>query len=508
METKTKQVFWGTRFGFILAAMGMAIGTGNIWRFPRMVAENGGGSFLIGWAIFLFVWALPLVMVEVIMGRKTRSGTVGSFRSFVGEKFTWMGPFITIIVMGLTFYYSVVVGWTIKYFVLAVQGAFEKGVDSNLLWETFYTNPKETIFYHFLAIGLAGVVVYMGINRGIEKLSKIVLPLLFILLILTCIRSLTLDGALDGVIFMFTPDWAYLAKADTWMQAISQSAWSVGAGWGLYATYAIYTKPKEDIAQNSLTAGLGNNSIELLAGLTVIPAIFALAPSSDYIAQATSSGNTGLIFVYLVELMTNMPGTYIFGIGFFGSLVFAAITTLVALVEVITRNISDLGLKRNQAILITVLISFVFGIPSAVNMTFFNNQDWVWGMALLLSCLFYAFAAIRYGLEKMRDEINEVSDIKVNQGWIWCIKYCIPSLFVIVVGWWLYQSVTWYPDSWWLPFEEFNVGTIVLQLAIVLIFVALTTNWIKRRLRVSVIEEGLEENIATGSTDNKSQEVI
>jgi NSS family neurotransmitter:Na+ symporter len=501
-----KQVLWGTRIGFILAAMGMAIGTGNIWRFPRMVAENGGGSFLIGWAIFLFLWSLPLIMVEIVIGRKTRSGTGGSFRQFIGEKFTWMGPLITLVVLGLTCYYSVVVGWTFKYFGLAIQGAFQQGVDSNSLWEAFSTNSVQTIFFHFLAIGLAGVVVYIGINRGIEKLSKIVLPLLFLLLIFTCIRALTLDGAWEGVAFMFTPDWNYLGRAETWMQALSQSAWSVGAGWGLYATYAIYTRQREDIAQNALTAGLGNNSIELLAGLTIIPAIFALAPSADYITQATSAGNTGLIFVYLVDLMISMPGTYIFAIAFFGSLAFAAITTLVALVELVTRNFSDLGLKRGRAIVITVVVCFVFGIPSAMSMTFFNNQDWVWGVLLLLSCLFYSIAAIRYGVEKMRNEINEVSDIKVNRWWVFSIKYCIPTLFVIVIGWWLYQAITWYPETWWLPFEEFNVGTIVFQLAIVLVIIFLANNWIKRKLRLSVLEEGLEEKVEIDQSNNKAKE--
>jgi neurotransmitter:Na+ symporter, NSS family len=485
---KNNQVLWATRLGFVLAAMGMAVGTGNIWRFPRMVVEHGGGSFLIGWAIFLFLWSLPLIMVEIFIGRKTRMGTTGSFRQFIGEKFTWMGPLITIIVMGIAFYYSVVVGWTFKYLLLAVQGAFREGVDSNLLWTTFTTNPTETITYHFLAIFLAGLVVYMGVNKGIERTAKILLPLLFVLLIFTAIRSLTLDGDLAGVTFMFTPDWAYLGRAETWIQALSQSAWSVGAGWGLYATYAIYTKQKEDIAQSSVTAGLGNNSVELLAALTIIPAVFALSPSPEYMDQAMSSGNTGLTFIYMVEVIMNMPGTYIFGIAFFGALAFAAISSLIAMVELVTRNFSDLGLTRNKAIILAVCIIFVLGIPSAISMSVFNNQDWVWGVLLLLSCFLYSYAAIRYGVEKMRDEINEVSDIKINRWWVWSIKYCIPTLFVIVTGWWLYQAITWYPGSWWLPFGEANVGTIVVQLAVALIVIFLATFWIKRRLRSSVKE--------------------
>ncbi|MFJ7726894.1 sodium-dependent transporter [Neobacillus sp. NPDC097160] len=489
---KNNQVIWSSRIGFILAAMGMAVGTGNIWRFPRMVAEHGGGSFLIGWAVFLFLWSLPLIMVEIFIGRRTRTGTIGSFRKFVGEKFTWFGPFITIVLIGITFYYSVVVGWTFKYFFLALKGTFTSKVDSQKIWDGFTASPIEPVFYHLLAIGISGLVVYIGVTKGIERMSKIFLPLLFLLMIFTAIRSITLPGAMEGLAYMFTPQWEYLAKASTWIQALSQSAWSVGAGWGLYATYAIYTKKGDDIAQNSLTAGLGNNSVELLAGMTIIPAIFALAPSPEYIAQATSSGNTGITFIYMVELINVMPQKYLFGIAFFAALAFAAFTSLVAMVELVTRNISDHGVKRNKAIIFTVIAIFLGGIPSAVNMSFFNNQDWVWGVGLLISCFLYAFAAIKYGVEKMKEEINEVSFIKINSWWVYSIKYFIPILFVIVTGWWLYQATTWYPDTWWKPFEEANVGTIVFQLIIAFLIIPFMLRF-KHKWRSSVIEEGLSE---------------
>lgn len=465
-----------------------------------MVAEHGGGSFLIGWAIFLFVWSLPLIMVEIFIGRRTRMGTMGSFGEFIGKQFAWFGPIITIVLAGITFYYSVVVGWTFKYFILALQGTFAEKIDSAAQWENFTSHPAEPVIYHFIAASLCGLVVFIGITKGIERMSKIFLPLLFLLLIFTAVRSITLPGAMEGLSYMFTPQWEYLGKASTWLQALSQSAWSVGAGWGLYATYAIYTKKRDDIAQNSLTAGLGNNSVELLAGLTIIPAIFALAPSQEYITQATSSGNTGLTFIYMVELLSVMPQAYFFGIAFFGALAFAAFTSLVAMVELITRNLSDYGIRRNKAIVLTVVLIFLGGIPSAINMKIFNNQDWVWGVALLLSCFLYAYAAIKYGVERMRDEINEVSFIKINKWWVYSIKYLIPALFVIVTGWWLYQGVAWYPDTWWKPFEEFNVGTIFLQLGItfLLAFVLLRFN---KRLRSSVKEEGLNDQETPISTN-------
>lgn len=489
---KEKQIVWASRIGFILAAMGMAIGTGNIWRFPRMVAMNGGGSFLIGWAIFLLVWSLPLIMVEVLIGRKTRMGTVGSFRAFVGEKYAWMGGMITWVAMWIAFYYSVVVGWTLKYLALALMGEFKSGIDTQKLWDTFTANATETIGFHLLSITLCGFILFKGINSGIERISKIFLPLLFVMLIFTTVFVLQMDGAIQGVTFMFTPDWTYLGKAETWLQALSQSAWSTGAGWGLYATYAIYTRKKEDIAQNALTAGLGNNSVELLAGLTIIPAIFILSPSQEYMNQAMSSDNTGLTFVYMVNVFSTMPGGYWFGIAFFFALAFAAITSLMALVEFVVRNLSDLGLPRKKAILTASIITFAFGIPSAVSMDFFGNQDWVWGIGLLFSAFFYYFVAVKYGVERIRDEINEVSDIHVGRLWVWSIKYCIPVIFIIFLGWWIYQSITWYPDTWWSPFEVSSVGTIALQLGIGFAVVWLSRSWVRRQLRCSAQDEGLE----------------
>lgn len=487
---KENQVVFSTRIGFILAAMGMAVGTGNIWRFPRMVAEHGGGSFLIGWALALFLFALPLIMVEIFIGRKTRMGTIGSIGKLLGKKFAWFGPMIFIVLAGLTFYYSVVVGWTFKYFILALTNGFAS--DAAAQWESFSTAGTEPVIYHLIAATLCGVVVFIGVQKGIERVSKIFLPLLFLLLIFTAIRSLTLPGAIEGLSYMFTPQWEYLGKATTWLEGLSQAAWSVGAGWGLYATYAIYTRKRDDIAQGALTAGLGNNSVELLAGMTIIPAIFALAPTQEYIDAATGSGNTGLTFIYMVELIKTMPGSYIFGVAFFGALAFAAFTSLMAMVELITRNLSDYGIKRNKAIVLTVLFVFLGGVPSAISMKVFNNQDWVWGVGLLLSCFLYAYAATKYGLNKMRDEINEVSFVRIGSWWIHTIKFAIPIMLVIVIGWWIYQGISWYPDTWWLPFEEFNVGTIVLQLGIALLITPLILK-LNGRLRSSVQEEGVVE---------------
>ncbi len=276
---------WGSRWGFIAASIGMAIGTGNIWRFPRVAASNGGGPFIIAWTVALFVWGIPLLMSEMVIGKKTGYGAIGAFRDYVGEKFTWMGSWIVAVCLLIMFYYSVVMGWCMKYFTLAVSGVFKSGmttIETEAIWNTFTTTPSQTIFFHLISMIVAGLIIYKGVNDGIEKASKIMIPTLFILMAVALVRAVTLPGAVKGLEYLFNPDFSQLANPEIWLQAFTQCAWSTGAGWGFIITYAVYTKEKEDIPCNCMIMGFGNNVGALLAGMTVMSAIFALSPSQEF----------------------------------------------------------------------------------------------------------------------------------------------------------------------------------------------------------------------------------
>jgi NSS family neurotransmitter:Na+ symporter len=296
-----------SRIGFIAAAVAMAVGTGNIWRFPRMAAQYGGGVFVLVYILALFLWSAPLLMVEMAIGRNTRLGPIGGFRDFVGEKFTWMGGWMVAICLLITFYYAVITGWCAKYFILALQGKFKPGVDTATLWNNFLHNPWQNIFYQAVAIGLCGLIIYRGIQKGIERINKILVPSLFVFLIIAAVRAVTLPGATLGLRYLFVPDWSKLAEPATWLQAFTQSAWSTGAGCGLMLTYAVYISKKDDIPQNALITGLGDNSAALLAGLAVIPTIFALTPDLA-VARASLSDNMGLTFISLAGLFPRMKG--------------------------------------------------------------------------------------------------------------------------------------------------------------------------------------------------------
>src|SRR5699024_989360 len=293
----TGEVF-KSRFTFVAAAVGMAVGTGNLWRFPRVVGEWGGGSFLIALVVANLVWAVPLLMAESLLGSKSRLGTVGAFRDFMGRKFAWLGGFMGFITIGILFYYSVVCGWALRYLVYALSGKFGgDNVDTTAIWENFSGSPVQTIGFHAIAILSVGYVVYRGLQGGFEALLKIIIPALFVVLVILFIRAVTLPGASEGLRYMFVPEWSRLGEADVWLQAFTQMAFSTGAGWGLYLTYAVYMRKREDMAINAGIVCASNLFASLMAGAAILCTVFSLR-SIEYATEAASAGNQGLAFIY------------------------------------------------------------------------------------------------------------------------------------------------------------------------------------------------------------------
>ena len=185
---------FGNRFTFIAAGIGMAVGAGNIWRFPRVAAEFGGGTFLLVLLLANLVWAIPLLAAETLIGRKSRLGTVGAIRDFMGRKYTWVGAWVGVVTLGILFYYTVIAGWGFRYLAYSVTGTIGKGVDSQALWDGFINSPAQTILFEAIAVVFMVIIVYRGLKGGIEKVLQITLPALFIVLIILMIRALTLPG--------------------------------------------------------------------------------------------------------------------------------------------------------------------------------------------------------------------------------------------------------------------------------------------------------------------------
>jgi len=475
---------WSSRVGFILASMGMAFGAGNIWRFPRVVAANDGGPFLIAFFVATIVWAVPMLMIEMIMGKTTRQGTIGAFKKFVGPRSTWMGAWIGFCCIFIMFYYSVVTGWAIRYLTYGVTGVIRKGIDSEALWKHFTGSPEQTILFHFIAIGIAAFIIIGGVQKGLERANKIIVPSIIVLLAILMVWVLTKPHAVEGLEYLFRPNLAGLLKAKVWLNAFTQAAWSVGAGWGLMLTYAVYMSDRDDIGANSFVIALADAGSSLLAAMGILPLVFAVSPSRDVALQALQSGDTGLTFIYLAKFFPNLPaGSLLAGL-FFLALAISALASLLSMVELAVLNLGDFGINRRKAALITAAVAFILGIPSAWNISFQDNQDMVWGVGLLISGIFFAYAVYKNGIDNVRGMINESSWIHVGKWFNWCV-IAIPVIFIIIFGWWVFQAVTWYPDSWWNPWKKLSPGTMVLQWSLLIIAVILLNKWFSQKIRLT-----------------------
>ncbi|MDG1534014.1 MAG: sodium-dependent transporter [Candidatus Thalassarchaeaceae archaeon] len=405
------------RLGLIFATIGAAIGTGNIWRFPRMVGANGGGSFLVPWVIFLFLWSVPLIIAEFALGKRSRTGTVGTFRIFAGKRFAWMGLWTAWISTAIGFYYAVVTGWCLNYFQAAIRGGLSNDVDTVEVWNSFLQAPEQVIFFQAIAVVITLLAIWNG-AKAIEKVNVFLMVSLFVLLFAALFLAFVMDlddGSLDGFVYMFSIQPEYLAQPETWINGLSQSAWSCSAGMGMAITYSVYMRKDEDTTLNAATMCLANNSISIIAGLTVMMAVFAVV---DDPLSAVSGGSSAITFLVLPEVFAQAPGGPVVQLAmvtmFFLALSFAALTSMISTVELCVRNFVDHGIERPQAVGFTTLAIFLFGLPSAmlwIRMDpgtgvafpqFLEVQDHIWGYGLMFSGLFIAYSIWKYGWNRYR----------------------------------------------------------------------------------------------------------
>lgn len=496
--TDSQQPQFSSRWGLILSVLGIAVGTGNIWRFPRIAAQNAGddgaGAFLFAWILFLFIWSVPLIIAEYALGKKGRMGVVGAFARLAGEKYTWMGGFVGFVAAAIMFYYSVVAGWCIYYFVHTVTTPLPMSAESaSAVWDTFQGGIGP-IGFHALAMGIGAFVVIRGIS-AIEKANRFLIPALLAIVVIAVVRTLTLDGAMDGVRFLFTPSWETLANPRLWLEALTQNAWDTGAGWGLILTYACYMQAKHGAVKNAFITGVGNNTVSLLSAIVIFGTVFAILGQNmgdaDILAVMQTSGpaSTGLTFQWMPQLFAQMGFGRLLAAMFFLGLSFAAFSSLISMIELSTRIVVDAGVSRPQAVGGVCLLGFVLGVPSAMNLDIFANQDFVWGVGLMLCGAFVAFAVMRYGLPRFRTEIIDSVEGDWNAGPVWdfIISKVVPTLAIVLLGWWFYLSATVYaPDTWYNPLDPFSVMTILVQWGIILGAFFALNKWLARRTLANV----------------------
>jgi len=472
---------FSSRWGLIVASLGMAVGAGNIWRFPRVAAQHGGGAFMLAWLVALFCWSIPLLIIEFSWGKKSRSGPIGAFIRQAGARWGWAGGFVAVGCTAIMFYYAVVTGWCLYYFFRHAFVGLEAGAVEGE-WQQFAGSGWALVFLA-VALSVAVAVVLLGVRRGIERVCKVLVPSLFVLLVVAAARALMLPGAAAGLEHLFRPNFHLLLDHQVWLEAFSQSAWSTGAGWGLYLVYAGYARKREDVVLNSFITGLGNNAASLLAALAIIPTIFALLPAAEATA-VVASGNEGLAFVWIPRLFLggDILGGGVLLLVFFAALSVAALSSLIAMVELGVRTLMDLGLTRNRAAAVVALLGFGLGAPSALSTGVFKNQDWVWGLGLLVSGALFAAGTIFCGAGRLRREINAGTDGARLYGWFDMLVYAvIPTAFVSMLGWWFYQASVWDPGGWLNPLGKFSAGTCLVQWGAVLVILILANRWLYSR---------------------------
>lgn len=476
---------FSNRWGIVLASLGMAIGAGNLWRFPRLAGQYGG-SFIILWILFLLVWSIPILLAEFSIGKKYQKGVIGAFAETLGKKYTWVGFFITACTLFICFYYAVVTSWGLQYLGFSLKNAYREINDQplsrvmektpdffNTHWHQVSNGNMITVLLYALVVIAGTYLLVKGIQKGLEKANKILIPSLFVLLILITVIALNMENGTKGLEYMFTIDVKLFSEPKIWIEALSQSAWSTGAGWGLMMTISSYSRKREDVTLNTFIGAFGNNTASLMAAMAILPAVFAISQSDAQAVEYLQSGNQALTFTIIPKLFATVPGGYFLSIIFFLAFFLAAFSSLLPMLELFIRNIRDLGISRNAAATRAAIFTIVFALPSAWYLDFFNNQDWVWGIGLIISGLFFVFAALKNGVLKFKKNfIDEDSDYKVpNLYFVACMSFNV-VLGIVLIYWWMSQGYSQYPwfDQYgnWNFFDVYSNATIITQWVIVL----------------------------------------
>ncbi len=494
----TKVEEFSSRWGIVLASLGMAIGAGNLWRFPRLAGQYGG-TFLILWLVFLIVWSIPLLLAEFSIGKKYKKGVIGSFTSLAGKNFAWGGFFITVCTLAIAFYYSVVTGWALRYLGLSIENVWasisgaptisnklvtEPGLLDNF-WASIHTGSPTTVVLHIFAVLLGIFVLFRGVQKGLERANRILIPTLFFLLIIIAAIALNMKNGIRGIEYMFAVDIAKFSDPRIWLEALSQSAWSTGAGWGLLMTISSYSRQKEDVTLNTFIGAFGNNTASLLAGLAILPAVFALAATEAEAVTFLESGNYALTFTIIPKLFAEIPGGAYLSLIFFLAFFMAAFSSLLPMLELFLRNLGDLGLSRISASVRVAIFCIVFGLPSAWWLDVFNNQDWVWGLGLIISGWLIMFAVVRYGPGRFKKEFIDVdSDFIVSAKYFKIFMYLNLFIAVFLLYWWMSQGYSenpWFKEGKWNVIDVYSNASVVTQWLIVIFVGILINNFLYKK---------------------------
>lgn len=443
---KTRE-HWGSRLGFILAAAGSAVGLGTLWKFPYVTGDNGGGLFVLTYLFCTFFIGIPLFMAELVLGRRAQRGAVGVFIALsknanAWKVVGWLGVASSFLIMT---YYSVVAGYGLNYLLMSLNQFYLNRSPQEIvqIYDTLVASGDISVFWHFVFTALTVAVVYPGVRHGIEYWSRFMTIGLLVMLIGLCAYSATLAGFGDAVQFLFYPDLARF-KPSSALEALGLAFFTLSLGQGIMLTYGSYMRRSEDIPQTGFIIGSTVVGVAVLAGLMIFPIIFTFG-------MEVQAGQ-GLAFKTLPFLFGQMRGALLISTTFFILLVFTALTSSVALVEVVSANLIDLmGWSRKKAVLIVGASCFLCGIPSALagshtlfaNWTFLYGKNFSTTVDALVSVWLLPIGGLGIALfsgwvldrEECREEFCSGTFMHwLWRPWIFSIRWIVPiAIFIILL---------------------------------------------------------------------------
>lgn len=431
-----------SKLGFVLAASGSAVGLGNIWRFPYLAAKYGGGTFLLIYLVLAVTFGFTLMTAEISIGRKTGLSAIGAFKS-LDRRFGFVGVLAAAVPIIIFPYYSVIGGWVVKYFSVFVSGGVEKAAGDTYFTD-FISGTFEPIGWFFLFMAVTSLIVLCGVEKGIEKVSKFMMPVLVVLTVIIAVYSLTLDGAMEGLVYYIKPHMADVS-AKTILAAMGQLFYSMSLAMGIMITYGSYMKKENNLESSVRQIDLFDTGIAFLAGLMIIPAVFAFSGGD----RSALNAGPGLMFMTLPKVFAGMKFGGVIGIIFFVLVFFAALTSAISLMETIVSIFRDkFGWGRKGASIFVTVLSLALGIPSSLGfgplgfiswmgMSVLDIMDFVSNSVLMPIVAFFTCIFIGFIIKPktISDEVK-VTDgtFKAEKMFNVIIKWVAPIFLVLILG--------------------------------------------------------------------------
>ena len=454
--SEKKTVEWNSTFAFMMAMIGSAVGLGNIWRFPNVLYANGGGSFMIPYIVSLFLLGISFVLVEYAVGYRFKK-SVGKILFEISKKLEPIAWFIVLVVFLITTYYVCVVGWDLIYVVLSFTNAW--GADPNLFFSSNVLQATDALsgFFQIVPMVLASVfavwliiwlIVKRDLNDGIGNVSKILMPLLCLIVVFIVIFSLTLPGASVGYTQIFTPDWGALTNLDVWLAAFGQIVFSLSLGMAIAMTYASYLPDKSKLVDSAVTVAFSNSIFEVFNSIGIFSILGFMFVSTGIPFDELVTSGTGLAFVVFPQVLNTLgPMGYVIGPLFFLCILFAGITSAIALLEVATYAISEkFDIGRKKTVTMICVLGFIISIIFTTSLgstilgafdAFLNNFALLLG--ILIECIIFGWI---YDFDKLISTLNKDSRIKVGKLWKIVIKFILPLCIAVLWIQGVYTTIT------------------------------------------------------------------